>query len=775
MSPVRHKGLETAAIGLATLAGALLRFYRLGVPSLWLDEILNVDITAAATGRPWWDWLIGFERENGPLYFALQLLSSSIFADSELAARLPAAIIGTITIPLFAIAVRFATRSSLIATVAAVLLAVSPLHVYYSREGRTYALLVFSVALLFFGIAAEDRRSARLALVAAPLIAALTAASAAPLLIVTAIAAVVMTGRGRENGWILLSSTIAALAWGLLLYARFPQPDAVGGLPFDTREVLREVVVSFTLTPRAGPAVPNLAGILTVAAIAGAVTLWTRRQGRHELLITIAVLFGTLFSLAFIRHWFSVRYVLVALPGFLLALAVAIDFLAAPFERLLRGVTRFAPAARLATAGLFTAAIVAAQLPAATTEPYRRARWREIASTLAHHAQKGDTVLASGNWAAVSLRFYLREAGAELDVRDVNESVGLAKFATERRERVWLVSGGYLRDRAIEEWMCDHYTVAFDEMESVRLSYVPDLRDFLTHRSSEEERSRFARAFYEAKRGRLELGPEEKPLLTGSWYEAEERESAAFRWVKGSAAVFVPPARDRRFVRIRATPIAAGQWLTVSLNGTIVGRAGMTLAPNVYSFAIPDNALKHPWNLLELAFDMAVSPAALGGSGDPRLLSAAIEWIELAADDSSEERLSRGLEFVPSRFENGAPVVSRHSPLSAPVPRLRFGSREKLDRLMLRAGLDPAIEGDAVASGAASLHCVLSSALASGCEDDAAFVARLFFVLLERAPDPPGRATYLRMLSDGTSRADVVRRFVVSDELRRRYDITPVE
>lgn len=45
--------------------GALLRFHRLGVPSLWLDEILTYEIAEESGRLPPWAWLTGFERRRG--------------------------------------------------------------------------------------------------------------------------------------------------------------------------------------------------------------------------------------------------------------------------------------------------------------------------------------------------------------------------------------------------------------------------------------------------------------------------------------------------------------------------------------------------------------------------------------------------------------------------------------------------------------------------------------------------------------------------------------
>ncbi|HXH39607.1 MAG TPA: hypothetical protein VNN08_13330, partial [Thermoanaerobaculia bacterium] len=53
--------------------GAVLRFGGIGVPSLWLDEILDYDVATKLTHEPFWHWLTGFASEHGPLFFASEL------------------------------------------------------------------------------------------------------------------------------------------------------------------------------------------------------------------------------------------------------------------------------------------------------------------------------------------------------------------------------------------------------------------------------------------------------------------------------------------------------------------------------------------------------------------------------------------------------------------------------------------------------------------------------------------------------------------------------
>ena len=71
---------------------------------------------------------------------------------SETSLRLVSAVAGTLTIPVAWLLIRELTRSRAVALLSTALLAVNPLHIWYSQEARAYALLVLTLgtsALLF--------------------------------------------------------------------------------------------------------------------------------------------------------------------------------------------------------------------------------------------------------------------------------------------------------------------------------------------------------------------------------------------------------------------------------------------------------------------------------------------------------------------------------------------------------------------------------------------------------------------------------------------------
>ncbi|HEY5940678.1 MAG TPA: glycosyltransferase family 39 protein, partial [Gemmatimonadales bacterium] len=118
-----------------------LRLYRLGQNSLWVDEYSSLvtarfplsEIPAAA---------LSHDAFEPPLYFWLLHLVIDVFGDRETALRLLSVVAGALTVPLVVLLVRAFGESTRVAILSAALLALNPLHLWYSQEARPYSLLV---------------------------------------------------------------------------------------------------------------------------------------------------------------------------------------------------------------------------------------------------------------------------------------------------------------------------------------------------------------------------------------------------------------------------------------------------------------------------------------------------------------------------------------------------------------------------------------------------------------------------------------------------------
>lgn len=123
-------------------AGILARSYDLGSESLWVDEVYSVAVRADATVPE----LLTAPDPHPPLYYALLGIWMDAFGTGAVSARSLSVCLGVATIPLIYLLGReLATHRAGLLTAA--VLAVTPIHVQYSREARMYALLVFLATL----------------------------------------------------------------------------------------------------------------------------------------------------------------------------------------------------------------------------------------------------------------------------------------------------------------------------------------------------------------------------------------------------------------------------------------------------------------------------------------------------------------------------------------------------------------------------------------------------------------------------------------------------
>jgi uncharacterized membrane protein len=153
--------------GLTVLA-AVLRFATLGVQSYHHDEI----VTASRVLRDgFWHAMdaVGFSESAPPLYYALAWLWTQVTGTGEVGLRSFSALAGVATVPIvYLLAAELTTPptglkrpyigrfrpvgGSRTGIVAAALVAVNPMLVWYSQEARAYSLLVLltSLSLLYF-------------------------------------------------------------------------------------------------------------------------------------------------------------------------------------------------------------------------------------------------------------------------------------------------------------------------------------------------------------------------------------------------------------------------------------------------------------------------------------------------------------------------------------------------------------------------------------------------------------------------------------------------
>lgn len=139
---------RTSALLLVLFLAFVLRLVHLD-QSLWLDEAISA---LAARDFTFWGIINDFlSSDNHPPLFYLTLRAWGLLVGfSDVSLRLLSVIFGILTVLMTYFIGKKISNSHKFALTSAVLLATSPLHVYYSQELRMYPMIALEAALLFY-------------------------------------------------------------------------------------------------------------------------------------------------------------------------------------------------------------------------------------------------------------------------------------------------------------------------------------------------------------------------------------------------------------------------------------------------------------------------------------------------------------------------------------------------------------------------------------------------------------------------------------------------
>jgi uncharacterized membrane protein len=737
--------------------GAVLRFSGLAVPSLWLDEILDYDVATKLTHEPLWHWLTGLASEHGPLFFATELAGRFAHAP-EFAARFAPAVFGCVAVVIAGAGCRvsgvgeddFGERSTF-----ALLLAGSPLAIYYSREARPYALLILiSTVILaaFLRVPASPRESLFAAI---PLLALFTTSGSAPLLVTAAITAAIAFAMTRRRDFAIYAISAGAAAAMIPILYRRMLPNTASGFRVSTRFVQR-ILQSFSIGAIDVTTVHRAAYIVAALALIGTIVLIYRDRVRGVIVTCMAVL-PVAVSLAVLwklQHWYAVRYLVTALPAYLLLAAIGIT---AILRLLFRGRSAIAiPIAALIAAGF----IVHEGWTSATTEPYRKLNWRVIAATIHEHAHARDAVVTTNDWSYVCLDFYLRQLPPRVRLISAGETASRAASVVAHNEPVWIVSAGFHRAGDIGDWSCQYPVVLASPLEGFRLHYAPGLQHLLLHRlTPSDTRALIARYPTHV----MSLGSGNNVFLAGGWYGPDGDPAEGARWTGAEpvSAMLIASAADHRLT-LHMMPFdyagAPPQIATITLNASPVARLAMPPGWRDYIFDIDHTRWRDGANFLTIAFSRAEAPATIDArSRDVRPLAARINLI--AVTPIGATKMTPSLPELTHAFrinepgemldENSWWRTSKRSALAPPS-------------LLSRIGIEPARRID-VDDAAETI------AYDSACLNDSDFLHIAYATILNRSIDPAGERYFASALQKKEMRVGVVRALVDSAEFRKAY------
>ena len=710
----------------ATILGAWLRLRGLAVPSFWFDEIYHYKQATQAAHQALWRWLTIFEIENGPLFYAGQLLGR-LSHSPEFSARILPAVCGIAAIPLVWLASRGVSRYA-----AVVLMAVSPLAVYYSREARPYALVVMVTA----GLIAALLQSRFAIFVALLIVSFYSGAMMAPV-----IASIVVASAAKGRRWWISAGACALIIAICYHPGSYPRDMPVA---MNAAGDIRGALDSFSVVAVDAERPHRGAWAFAALAIAGAVTL-LRRDWREGLVVTSIGLLPVAIGVTatwLLHRPFGVRYVIGGLPGYLLLVAAGIAWL-----------TSFLGRWRMhAVAAIVISALLAREgWDAAIEEPFQKLDWRAVARAIDLHAHDKDTVIAADVWTREQIGFYL---SPRLELVDAGGKRTIGEIFAYQHTTSWLVVGDPNSEFA--QWACRFPLLLGSPLQGFRLHYCPSAYYFLTDRSTQAEHRALLASFNGPPS--LGFGPGNDVFLGDGWSSAEREGDRFARWAVGKRAfVALPmPADGTSDFAIDVVPaLPRTQKVSVKIND--VPSASLTLEPRRRSYTL-NGTFRKGINIIRFDFDHAVVPAEVDPrSNDRRQLAARFY------DDRPTFhilRLDEGTTYL-----DETSVWRTHGGRALP-PNI---DRTKLAHFLGRLGLDPDRAANALVSRRVTL-ADLSATIAddSACIDDRQFLERLFSAVLNREIGASEMQSFSRELQNGVRRSEIAWRLGNSDEVRRQ-------
>lgn len=393
---------------------AVLRLYDLGAWGLWVDEAA----TAFFASLRWPELFGPLARieTNPPFYYGLIKAWMALAGGGDTALRLPSAVAGIGTVAAAWVFVRqvFGDRA---AFAAGLMVAVSGIHVFESREARAYVFVVLFHALSLIAARALARRLAGTQVSPFWPACALAAAGAASAamhytgILVAAAAygyafALLLTRRQaswRAAGWIVVSGVLCLLlASPVILLAARLATDSSNSASWMRAVTSLRVPRGLTETLAVNPAEMLSDDVARIGASFAAygfalALLWVglRAEGRRDETLALVGLLGCTILLFLLAESLSP----VITPR---SLAFAI----VPILALMAAAIATLPGWKLQAAALAAFALI--QGPAIITAmgPPFREDWRAVVATLSHRTAPGDAIVALGALEALPLLRY---------------------------------------------------------------------------------------------------------------------------------------------------------------------------------------------------------------------------------------------------------------------------------------------------------------------------------------------------------------------------------
>lgn len=456
------KRVETFALVCVILIAAALRFYRLDAQDIWGDEAFSIFLSQ----QPLNVVIAGASDTHPPFYPFLLFVWLQLAGTSAFATRALSALIGILAVPLiFVLAKRLSSRPR-VRWFATILLAVSPLMIYYSQETRMYELVAVlalwsSYFAVRFFVEARYASPLRAGYFVLTLLALYTHYSAFFVLAAQNVFAFFYLRKNRAGLWRWLALqvlfVVTYIPW-IIVQTSFLRGKA--STRFDEwgwhgiEMIFGKTFLAFSAGLTTEFPLPQIAAALMLAFAVFGVYAIARRK--DAVVWFVPVYFLVPIMIAYIVNpimpFFFERYVLVAFPGFALLLAFGLDRFANRDNR-----------AALGMLFLFVSIGAFALFNFYFNDAYAKGKYGKMMAYVSENAQAGDVLILNNPlqkplyryYAPASVpAYYFPDGDASLEEPRVRQA--LAELV-QKSKRVWLVMFGnpaeYDPTGYLEKWL----------------------------------------------------------------------------------------------------------------------------------------------------------------------------------------------------------------------------------------------------------------------------------------------------------------------------------
>lgn len=483
---VDHK-LYLAILIFITILAAFFRIYNLGLNSLWLDEATSILISRGSISS-----IIQADVVHPPLYY-LMLHVFIFLGDSEWIVRVPSAIFGIAAIPLiFKLGDKLYGRKQ--GLIAAFLLAISYVHIYYSKDARMYTMLFFftllSIYLFWVALEKNDRRSWML-LTVINILGLYTHYMMIPILLVEFLF-VLFTHfhlNLEQRGCTIKRDTLKPYILSLILTALAIAPIALMALSglsgkMSGRNIIgirpnyaffHDVVIWFDPTSELGRSTEPIFSLLYIILFGYGIFRSVGKKEKETFLMILYFFIPIIFSIwvASEMH-FMPRYVLHILPAFLIVISYGIVDLGASIAKVGGKLSRV-PYIELIVTIIIVGSVATITFPHIkniSTEATKN-DWRAAADYLKMNAVAGDVIIIEPGYNRNPLLYYYNSTSCGTILLYPNGNITMIEEIVEGYDDVWFVVTrdiAYIEDGdAALSWIQGH-TALKDQFKGVAIA-----------------------------------------------------------------------------------------------------------------------------------------------------------------------------------------------------------------------------------------------------------------------------------------------------------------